>query len=1720
MEGGDLCMSGIDTRVAQIRFDNAQFEAGIRTSLASLAKLNAGLKLEGASKGLSDVSKAASHFSLGNIASSVGNISSKFSAMSVIGITALASLTAAGVRAGAALVKSLTIQPLTSGFAEYETGLNSVQTILANTQAAGVGLKEVNATLLDLNKYSDQTIYNFSQMAKNIGTFTAAGVDLKTATASIKGIANLAALSGSNSEQASSAMYQLSQAISAGRVSLEDWNSVVNAGMGGTVFQRALAQNAEKMGTLSKGAVELKGKMKNVTIEGKSFRESITAKPGEKSWLTSDVLTRTLSQFTGDLSNAALAAQGFNEQEIKAIQAQAKTAKNAATQVKTMTQLFGTLKEAAGSGWAQTWQLIFGDFDEAKKLFTSVNNTLGGFISASSNARNKVIGDWKAMGGRTVLIEAIGNAFKALISFVTPIKNAFREIFPAATGKTLYDLSVSLRNFTQGLILGADTADKLKRTFAGVFAIFGIGVEVIKQVIGMVLNLFGAVGKSSSGFLDVTASMGDWLVALHEALVNGEGIAKFFQGFGRILSYPIKALKILAQLIASAFGSDSPGLANLQERFAPLGALGNVVAAAWSKAVGILDNVWSTFQQLAPQLSDAFTTLMDNIMEAFSGGNYNKILDGINTGLFAALVLAFRKFTKGSLFGDVNVGEGFFGSITGAFDQLTGTMKAMQSQLKAGTLLKIAAAIALLTVSVVALSMIDSEKLTRALTALTIMFGQLLVGMALFAKATAGAGLVRLPVMAAGLILVAIAIDILVVAVTALSKLSWEDLAKGLGGTIVLLGALVGVVRGMAGQSAGMVTAGAGLILIAAALKILVSAVTDLSGLSWEEMAQGLTGTAVLLASLALFSKFAGANAGGVLGGAGIILLAAGIKILASALKDISQLSWEELGQGLAGMAGGLVLIGAALMLIPPSSLLSAAAVLIVAASLGMLADALGQMGGMTWEEIAKGLTVLAVSLGVIAAAMILMTTALPGAAALFIITASLRLFVPVLQTLGTMSWGEIAKGLLTLAAAFAVIGIAGLLLTPVVPTLIGLGIAITLLGIGMLAAGGGILAFSLALTALSVAGAAGAAAVVGIVTALIGLIPKVMEGIAKGIEAFAKTLATAAPAMFKSMSIVISSMLDAIVKLAPKIIGSLLTLISQFLSKLAAATPKLVSAGFRMLQGLLTGIANNIGKVVTTATTIIVNFLNGISRNQGRIIDSGVKLIISFINGMASAIRGNSAALGKAGANLATAIIQGMAQGLAAGVGQIAQQAANVAKSALNAAKNALGIHSPSKEFEKIGKFVIDGFVKGMQGTSRQGIIDAFNTLRTMVSDAVASSAADMKTAKERLDKLTSAHHKNAKAIKAARLELAQATSEHKKALATRKLMYGSMVKERERLKDLASQYDKNNEKLEKANQVLADAKKTRDDFAASVKTQFSDLPEISGDTKLADYVDDLKEQIVKTKAFAAVLQKLRTLGLNDTLYKELLSKGVDALPFVTQLLDSGKRGVDELNGLDKTLEETAGKLGNTASTTLYQAAVDSAAGLVRGLQLQQKAIEKVMEAIGNAMVKSIKKQLGIKSPSKAFEEVGQFSAEGLARGLTNASTAVKRSAEGVGKDAILALRKSISDMSDMGVGNMDLTPTIRPVLDLSAVKREAGNMSAMIPKQIDVGTAYSQARGAMHAWEANQSAKTDPQVRTELVRDVTFVQNNTSPKAISAADTYRQTKNQLSVAKGALTK
>ena len=446
----------IDEKVVEMRFDNKQFESNVATSMSTLEKLKRSLKLDGAAKGLENINGAAKKVDMSGLGNGVESVSAKFSALQVIGVTALANITNSAVNAGKRMVSALTIDPVLSGFKEYETQINAVQTILANTSSKGTTIDDVTAALDELNHYADLTIYNFTEMTRNIGTFTAAGIDLDTSVNAIQGIANLAAVSGSTSQQASVAMYQLSQALASGTVKLMDWNSVVNAGMGGEVFQNALKETSELLGTGAKAAIEAEG----------SFRESLRT-----GWLTSEVLTETLKKFTTSGANEYVAKytgltkeavqaaldnakaqygeadaidkaaealankSGKNKDEIKSILQMAKTATEAATKVKTFSQLWDVLKEAAQSGWAKTWQIIIGDFEEAKALLTPISDTLTNIINKMSDWRNSLLES--ALGkGFSKLGERITGVLKPIEKVVNTVTETTTEVTDTITNVT------------------------------------------------------------------------------------------------------------------------------------------------------------------------------------------------------------------------------------------------------------------------------------------------------------------------------------------------------------------------------------------------------------------------------------------------------------------------------------------------------------------------------------------------------------------------------------------------------------------------------------------------------------------------------------------------------------------------------------------------------------------------------------------------------------------------------------------------------------------------------------------------------------------------------------------------------------------------------------------------------------------------------------------------------------------------------------------------------------------------------------------------------------------------------------------------------------------------------------------------------------------------------------------------------------------------------------
>lgn len=374
----------VDERVVSMQFDNKHFESNVQTTMSTLDKLKQKLNLSGASKGLKDINAAAKKTDMSVLANGVETVRAKFSALQVMGVTALANITNSAVNAGKRIAHSLTIQPITTGFNEYELKMNSIQTIMAST---GEKLSTVNNYLEELNAYSDKTIYSFSDMTQNIGKFTNAGVKLEDAVMAIKGISNEAAVSGANANEASRAMYNFAQALSAGYVKLIDWKSIELANMATKEFKEQLIQSAVAAGTLTETSDGMYKTLKGNTLTAtKNFNETLSDQ-----WMTTEVLIGTLKDYADE--NTKIGKKAFA----------------AAQDVKTFSMMLDTLKESAQSGWAKTWEIMFGDLEEAKTLWTGLTNFIGGFIDKMSDARN------------TILESALGKSFSKLKDQISSI---------------------------------------------------------------------------------------------------------------------------------------------------------------------------------------------------------------------------------------------------------------------------------------------------------------------------------------------------------------------------------------------------------------------------------------------------------------------------------------------------------------------------------------------------------------------------------------------------------------------------------------------------------------------------------------------------------------------------------------------------------------------------------------------------------------------------------------------------------------------------------------------------------------------------------------------------------------------------------------------------------------------------------------------------------------------------------------------------------------------------------------------------------------------------------------------------------------------------------------------------------------------------------------------------------------------------------------------------
>lgn len=1247
----------IDERVVEMRFDNKQFESNVQTSLSTIEKLKKSLDMDGATKGLESIDSAAKKVDMSGLGSAVETVKTRFSALEIMAVTALANITNSVVNTGKQMLHSLTIEPISQGFEEYELKMGSIQTIMMST---GASLEEVNKYLQELNTYSDKTIYSFQDMTSNIGKFTNAGVGLEDAVMAIQGVSNVAAVSGANANEASRAMYNFAQALSAGYVKLIDWKSIENANMATVEFKTQLLESAVACGTLTKTADGMYKTVKGNVIDAThGFNDSL-----QDQWMTTEALVGTLRNYADETTE--IGAKAFA----------------AAQDVKTFTQLIDTLKEAVGSGWANTWEILFGDFEEAKELWTGLSQVIGGFIDAQADARNEMLQGWKDLGGRTKLIEALKNAFEGVQSVIKPIYEAFREIFPPTTAQQLYDITENLRKFTANLKLSDTASANLKSTFKGLFAILDIVKQAFSAIFTAIKPLFGGFGTLGDGILGFTGGIGDAIVAFDEFIKTSGAFQKVGEGIATVIQTIMTALSTLKNKIKEKFESANfelfhSLLERIHERMTQVGEAagemksGVIVAfevigeaLANCQFVQLLSAVWNAVKTIGSGIVKILGELGSSLAKNLGEANFSGIIDLLNGISFGAIAVGITKFVGTFRKAIEDIGS-FKESFIGILDSVRGCFEAYQTQLQAGTLLKIASAIAILTASLIALSLVDSEKLNVALGAITVLFAELLASMAVFNKIsgqatgvmksvtamlgiatavlilasalkkiadldakqlTTGligvAGLTTMMVAAAKamssnsktiikgatqMVIFAAAIKILASVCEQLAKLDWNQLAKGLVGVGVLL-AEVSLFLRTAKFSGKSITTATGIVILSAAIKVLASACKDFGEMKWEEIGKGLASIAVLLAEVTAFTKLTG-NAKHVIStGVALVAIGAAMKIFASAVKDFSGMQWDEIARGLVAMAGALAAVTIAVNFMPKSmiGIGIGTGLIAVSAALLILANALNQMGSMSWEEIAKGLITLGGAMAILAIGLNAMTGTLAGSAALLVAASALLVLTPVLAILGAMSWSSIVKGLVTLAGAFAILGVAGAVLTPLVPSILALsgslaliGVAVVGIGAGLALAGAGLSALAVGLTALAAAGTAGATAIVAsltvIITGVAALIPAIVAKIGEAIVEFCKVIADSAGAIGEAVKAVVLMLVDVLVECVPAIADGALKLIAGVLEALVEYTPSIVDSIFQFLIAVLEGVAKNLPGLIQAAIDVLMAFFSGI---------------------------------------------------------------------------------------------------------------------------------------------------------------------------------------------------------------------------------------------------------------------------------------------------------------------------------------------------------------------------------------------------------------------------------------------------------------------------------------------------------------------------------------------
>lgn len=1353
--------NNIEREIVQMYFDAKNFREGVRESIEDLGKLKKQFEMDNAMKSLRELEKA-SHVDFNPLSKGIEALNGKISVMGIVAATFIHNITNSIINNAKMMFNALVLAPITTGLSEYETQLNAIQTILANTSKAGTTLSDVTSALDELNRYADLTIYNFTQMTKNIGTFTAAGVDLETSVAAIKGIANLAAISGSDANQASTAMYQLSQAISSGTVKLMDWNSVQNAGMGGQVFQDSLLETARVHGIAVDAMIKEQG----------SFRDSLA-----KGWLSSDILLETLSKFTGDLSDAQLEAIGYTEEQIVAIQKMAVTANDAATKIKTLTQLKDTLSEALQSGWAETWRYIFGDFEEAKELWGAMGDLFGDLIANSSEARNKMLRFWKVAGGRQKLIEGVFNVIEAIVNVVSAFKEAISDVFEPLKAGDLLEITTRFLNFSKQLKMASRNTETFQRIVRGIAAALDIVRVVVIAFLKPLLALLGGLLPVGKGFAETAAIMGDAIVAFRAFAIEtgyfdtvvaaigktikflakraGELVREFlkldvvqdviswFKGLGR--SDLIKAwetLLLVAKAIAAPFYLLAVNVKRVYEEFLKLKVVQQVMgyfkSLSWEDVTTSLSRMSDSIKELV--LSAKNSDLVGKFIEFF------KTFDGRRiTEFFSSAEENFNNIgnTIGSV-GDklkevgidmASVGEGIKSIGKAIYDGLNSILDYLienADNLDYETLFKVINT-GLLSGVVLAFRKIASGSWLSE--GLGDFFDDSSFGEGIIESLEAVSGTLtsfQNNIRADTIQKIAISIAILAGALALLTLLDSTKLQEAAISIAAIIGTLFGTsaILGRVNTKDSL-KAAATIIGISIALAIATIALKNVSTLDPEQLGSGIIAIGEALAALVL-SIIAITKLGGttrLVSTVGLLLgLSTALLLLRVAIEKFGEMRPSIVARGLGAVGKALAMLVISLSILGKGSgtnkIKASLAILGIVKSLQKIADAVLTFGTMKPKVLKQGLNTIGIIIAGIAGFSRALKTdkILEAAIAMGLMSGSLIVIAYAIKLFGGLGWDEILRGLVAMGSALLIIGVAAYLLSGSVAgavAILVMSVAITALAVALKL----LSTLSWEQLAVALAAVAGVFVILGLAGYLLAPVVPVLLllgaamlliGAGAALMGLGLTLAAGGLIAIAGSGVVIAKAIkvigETIIELLPRLGEGIALALVNFLTVIAENTPVIIEAFKTIVLGMITAIPSMIPDLVAVIIDLITAILTTIAERLPALVQAGYDILLGFLGGIEDNIEDVVAT--------ALGIVAEFIDGIAEGLPDLVDSAFNLLLTFLTAIDDAVEEYTEQivETGFSIAGHIIDGIVDGLIA----GVSGLIQTVRNVVGTVI----------------------------------------------------------------------------------------------------------------------------------------------------------------------------------------------------------------------------------------------------------------------------------------------------------------------------------------------------------------------------------------------------------------